>query len=251
MSKILNKKKQFKHSTTFYRRVKQQINPIGNASSVNAINLVSNEILKYKSIDHDFQCSGQIANLSCSTEEEIDDDVNSVNETEYDNQVSLQIKLRVWAITFNVPHATINGLLNILNDQPHINLPIDSRTLLHTPKSVNIVPMGRGQFWYNGIKAILECIYHDLREPISIGLIFNMDGIPPFKSYGIELWPILVKISERQDINPQVVAIYCGKGKPPLEEYLTLFVDELSELVENGIIVNKKKNLYYNKIFCL
>lgn len=39
-------------------------------------------------------------------------------------------------------------------------------------------------------------------------------------------------------IKPMVVAIWCGKQKPNLNEFLRPFVDELNVLLANGIRIN-------------
>lgn len=41
-----------------------------------------------------------------------------------------------------------------------------------------------------------------------------------------------------QNAKPMVVAIWCGKGKPILNEYLHPFVSELNSIISSGIQVN-------------
>lgn len=46
-------------------------------------------------------------------------------------------------------------------------------------------------------------------------------------------------ISELPQIEPMVIAIWCGNGKPSvLNDFLDTFVNELNEIVQNGISVN-------------
>lgn len=75
-------------------------------------------------------------------------------------------------------------------------------------------------------------------EPTTVSLLFNIDGISPFKSSMCEFWPILFKVEKMPDLQPMVVAVYYGTGKPPLSEFFELFVDELLELRKNKIDVN-------------
>lgn len=70
-------------------------------------------------------------------------------------------------------------------------LPKDYRTLLRTPKIVEIKPAGGGKYWYNGIERNLRLIFSNLEKDISISLKFNMDGLPLFKSSKVTFWPIL------------------------------------------------------------
>lgn len=46
-------------------------------------------------------------------------------------------------------------------------------------------------------------------------------------------------ITELPDINPMVIAIWCGNSKPTvLNEYLNPFVHELNEILRNGICID-------------
>lgn len=38
-------------------------------------------------------------------------------------------------------------------------------------------------------------------------------------------------------VPPMVIAIWYGESKPILDEYLALFIDELEDVLSNGIIV--------------
>ena len=166
---------------------------------------------------------------------------DSDEENEHENIViSLTEDLKRWSLENEISHTSLNGLLTILNKNK-IKLPKDSRTLLSTPNFVNVVPMGSGKFWYNGIENNLRHTFCDLKAQKELVLIFNIDGIPPFKSSGIELWPILFKIESMPYLQPMAVAIYCGRGKPPLESFLARFVDELNHILENGININSYK----------
>lgn len=79
----------------------------------------------------------------------------------------------------------------------------------------------------------------DLNRNISISLNFNVDGLPIFKSSKQTFWPILATIHEMPHIRPIIIAIWCGFTKPTnLNEYLRPFVDELKDLMENGLMIN-------------
>lgn len=69
--------------------------------------------------------------------------------------------------------------------------------------------------------------------------MFNIDGLPIYKSSAVEFWPILCKIYKNRNIKPFVIAMYCGKGKPPLEPFLKEFIEELNKLLTSGIMVNE------------
>lgn len=74
---------------------------------------------------------------------------------------------------------------------------MDYRTLLQTPKTVQIMDVGGGKYWYNGIERNLRLIFSKLEKNISIALNFNMDGLPIFKSSQRVFWPILSTIHRK------------------------------------------------------
>lgn len=73
-------------------------------------------------------------------------------------------------------------------------MPKDYRTLLQTPKIVNIVPAAGGHLWYNGIEKNLLYIFSKLDKDLEIELNFNIDGLPIFNSTQRGFWPILGNI---------------------------------------------------------
>lgn len=156
-----------------------------------------------------------------------------------ERMLDLEDQLRVWAIDNKITHQAIGELLTVLKSNGHENLPKDSRTLLHTPRSIHIEKMGSGSFWYGGIN---QCLANILRPNIyennEISLNFNMDGLPLSRSSKIEFWPILMNIANDLTISPMVVGIYCGVGKPSAEEYLEKFVDGLLAILTDGLTVN-------------
>lgn len=74
------------------------------------------------------------------------------------------------------------------------DLPLDFRTLMGTPRTVEIVNVGNGKYWYNGIGKNLQLIFSRLNKNIIIQLNFNMDGLPIFNSSRRVFWPILCSI---------------------------------------------------------
>lgn len=76
-----------------------------------------------------------------------------------------------------------------------------------------------------------------------INLSFNIDGLPIFNNSNKQVWPILGLIKNVNTISkPFPIGIFYGISKPqPIDIYLEDFVNELSQLIENGIVFNKKK----------
>lgn len=132
----------------------------------------------------------------------------------------------------------MNDLLKIFRSQGFADLPSDCRTILQTPPTLNLTEMGSGHYWYYGVSTNLKLVFHDLKREKSVSLIFNVDGISPYNSSPSEFWPILFQIDNMPNLKPMVAAVYYGRGKPPLEPYLTPFVNEINNLLKYGLTVN-------------
>lgn len=98
-------------------------------------------------------------------------------------------------------------------------------------------------FYYSGIeKNLVDMILsskNKVPEQLKVG--FNIDGLPISKSSSIAFWPILCDINNIETDGPLVVAIYVGKTKPNINEYLLKFSDELCDLLKSGINLNGTK----------
>lgn len=118
-------------------------------------------------------------------------------------------KLRSWAIEYNVQRRAISALLKILISVGITNLPKDSRTLLKTPRFIQIEDQAGGKYWHNGLRKNLELIFGKLKSNLSIKLKFNIDGLPLFKSSAISFYPILVNIhgmkTSQIDLNQYII----------------------------------------------
>lgn len=77
-------------------------------------------------------------------------------------------------------------------------LPKDSRSLLYTPRSIEMKALGNGKMWYNSIEKNLRMIFANLNMNLNIQLCFNTDGLPLFNSSKYHFWPILGSIFGKQ-----------------------------------------------------
>lgn len=154
----------------------------------------------------------------------------------------LRSDITAWSLSHNISHIALKELIGIINRFSGKDnlLPKDPRTLLSTPRTVEIVSLGKDQqYWHNGMKYCLENIFSGISEPITISLNFNMDGLPIFKSSKSEFWPILCNITEKPSIRPMVIGIYYGEAKASnLNGYLTLLVEELNFICNEGLDSN-------------
>lgn len=90
-------------------------------------------------------------------------------------------------------------------------------------------------------------VYRRLRNRGVIGdddvtLQWNTDGVRPFKSSNVSVWPIQACINElpfnaRKD-NMLLCGLYYGKEKPIINAFMKPFVDELENLHTEGIVCN-------------
>jgi hypothetical protein len=168
-----------------------------------------------------------------STSHEITDERKSTEQ-----QLSLGEELLLFFIMFNIPHAAMQKLLNILCSH-NVNVP---PTLYQLRQSNSMLPTvsftnKQKDFAYLGIKENLQFCFSngllklkDLNSIIRIKI--NIDGLPLFKSSPINLWPILLQI---EDIScPLPIALFCGIGKPQLETFVAPLCNELKELMSVG-----------------
>jgi len=177
-------------------------------------------------------------------------------ENDSDNCTNLKNRLASWACDNNITHIAINGLLKILNQTVAADLPGDARTLLGTPRSLNIVSHQKGHFHYFGIASNLQKIrLEELTKHVFpilkskadnehklLTMSANMDGLPIHKSNQKSLWPILGKV-DQLDSPPFVIALFYGTSKPKdIDEFLAQFTDEVVALEENGITINGVKH---------
>ncbi|CAG9793058.1 unnamed protein product [Diatraea saccharalis] len=109
-----------------------------------------------------------------------------------------------------------------------------------------------GEYWHNGLtKCLRKTLENWVDVPNKVKLNFNFDGLPIFKSSNKEFWPILCNIYERPDIDPFVIGIYFGVGKPKnIDQYLDDFVKEIGNLIKEGIYIEKPNKIVSIEIRC-
>jgi len=157
-------------------------------------------------------------------------------------------RLAAWATDNNISQVALGELLKILNN--YHKLPKDPRTVLKTRRATDIKLMtgqdgSSGEYVYFGIeKQLQRCLENDpelnLELEDCIRIMFNVDGLPLFKSSSVQFWPVLGKICLRESTMSAkrvfAVAIFCGKSKPAsVDEYLHDFVNELCVLKATGL----------------
>lgn len=158
--------------------------------------------------------------------------------------------LREWfhSVKF-LPKSALTSLLKGLQHW-FPSLPKDARTLLGTPRNVEICNMGKGLYHNFGIlenlSAKLETM--SLESVNTLHLNVNIDGLPLHRSTNDQFWPILAILEEDLEKKPFPISIFHGKTKPPVHEFLAPFVTEFNDLAKDG--VKFKGKTYDIKIRC-
>lgn len=134
-------------------------------------------------------------------------------------------------------------IINARFDKDGKILPEVARTFLETPQAVNIMTVSDdGEYWHHGFRNCLQQIFPVLNDSITISVNINLDGLPLFKSSKVEFWPILFNITEMPQVRPMVIGIFCGKAKcNDLTSFLTPFVDEMNDIMTNGLFISSHK----------
>lgn len=141
----------------------------------------------------------------------------------------------------------MNSLLKILRSEG-LDLPLDVRTLMHTPRSHDIISINPGTYINLGLKKMLLIILHfyksSLKNVKEIFLSFNIDGLPLANSSKQQFWPIHCVIINMPHLSKLVftVGLYYSTHKKPdsITEFLNLFINELLELINNGITIDDR-----------
>lgn len=181
----------------------------------------------------------------------IDEHIASESESDYSTDseagdVSFSEELALWVNRYQIKHNAVDDLLQILRStgiDPLLNLPKSARTLLKTPKHIEVKEMSGMQYIYLGIREQIESelckCTPEILETLNITLFFNVDGIPLFKSTGTSFWPILCAIREPSPVAVFPVALTYGK-KPANLDFLVEFVSELKYLLHHGLQFDNK-----------
>lgn len=122
--------------------------------------------------------------------ENSDDSSNNENEI-YE---SLEEKLRAWVVKHKIKRIALSDLLKILKSTGLDYLPENSKTLMQTPRTVEIVSSCNGKLWYYGIEKSLRVIFSNIDRDVELLFNFNIDGLPLFHSSTIQFWPICLNI---------------------------------------------------------
>lgn len=163
-----------------------------------------------------------------------------------------------WALKHNVTHAAINDYLQIMNDYfPESNLPKDARTLLQTPKTLDIHEVSGGRFASFSLRELIldriklgldfkshlpNCVIKTLQKNYDpktvLTLSLGVDGVPICNSNRKQFWPILGILDQCVLDTPFLIGLFYGENKPSDTNFLQNFINEMKDLENNGLVVN-------------
>lgn len=161
---------------------------------------------------------------------------------------TLRSELSSWAAKTRLSRDPTNELLSILRKYG-MDVPKDSRTLLKTPRNVDVLNKCGGSYYYLGIRNGISSLLDQNVEPVPFfKLSVNVDGVPLDKSTNSQLWPILGSINSSDYVF--VIAIFHGYSKPDsVEEYLLDFIKEAADLLADGVTLNDRNYRFSLKCF--
>ncbi len=161
-------------------------------------------------------------------------------------------ELLEWALLGGISMAKVDDLLIKLKPVLQ-NLPLSYKTLLKTPRKIELVDCGNGFMWYYGIKPQLHHIL--TREYLSkhneITTDINIDSVPLFNKSSANFVPILGRLVGHK--HPFIIGIFCGKGSDPkdLDTFLESYVAEVNDLKSNGFIFEEERHKFKTRHYIL
>lgn len=238
--------------------ISSNLNPVNNYNfnHSSTYSLLSNQTNQN---DHQYQNTNSINNeigLDTHLSEILisSDESDSINTNiHFDHISNFKNSIRNWALEYNVPQNALNGLLIILKKHScFINLPKDSRTLMHNKRAdiENFHIIEPGTYYHFGIENGIKLnLYSNLESVSTIKINVGIDGLPLFKSSSDTFWPILALICPNSKVFP--IGVYHGKKSPSdSNQFISHFVKEAKFLMEHGIQINNKIYNFEINVFC-
>ena len=226
---------------------------VHNAHSDLSYNSDTNEDVESNvSVSEDSRNSDEAGNENLQVDDFPDEIINigdrnvliSESNSESDVESSVSDDLVKWVNKHQIKHQAIDGLLGLMNNHFHANLPKSARTLLKTVRNVDVVEKSGMQYVNMGLKN--QLCENLKRYPVQIvqdvqqfSISINIDGLPLFKSTNKCLWPVLCSINLDPTVVFPVVITY-GSSKPSNLEFLVDFVTELNDTMTNGILFGER-----------
>ena len=122
--------------------------------------------------------------------------------------------MKNWVSQYNCTLSIVTALSKILCKHNIEGLPLDSRTLLKTPRIVSPIEFFGGKYIYIALKENiitgLNSLEKDDEDVAGKKLIGYLDGVPLFKRSDHQIWPMLCSF---KNVKPFLVALFYGNSK--------------------------------------
>lgn len=190
----------------------------------------------------------ETAELNATNDDNHDECILSRTSTDSESDDSdvdckLTIGLKQWIDKYDVKLNAVDGLLKLLKENGHSELPACARTLIGSSDPIQVVTKSGMEYYYFGLKTQISNYLKfvpklKLNSLTHIEISFNVDGLPLFKSSSKSLWPVLCHISNLTPVHVFPVAITCGGNKPTDLTFLSDTVEELQTILNDGISIS-------------
>jgi len=121
-------------------------------------------------------------------------------------------EIKQWTINHKICLNALTSLLQILNRKTTVIFPTDARTLMTTPRKINIISMANGSYCHFGVEPAIHKIIEDRInskiDNLKINLIVSTDGAPIGISSGKAIWSIFC--SDELLPKVRVIGIFYG-----------------------------------------
>jgi hypothetical protein len=183
--------------------------------------------------------SDDIENCDVVFSTDSDDDSN-------DDPQKLREALKDWVNTYEIRANSVDSLLKLLKDNGHPDLPMSSRTLLKTPRDVDLQRVSDMDYFHFGLQTMICNALRNYSDELleatdTLVLSLNIDGLPLFKSSQCSAWPILGVICNLRPCRPFLITLTVGYGKPSNLDFIHEAITELNFLLANGLQFCGKK----------
>ena len=176
---------------------------------------------------------------------------SSDQESDGDLEVSLESQLATWVQQHMVTQSATDSLLKIIKPFVKESLPSCARTLMQTPRNLQISKKCGGEYFYFGIRSSVErrassglklpqcrMPYLSSKDTKVLSISVGFDGVPVARSSNGQFWPLLGVVNQSIDQSPFLIALFYGHSKPcNLSEYLKEFIAEVKILKLTGIVI--------------
>ncbi|XP_070171295.1 uncharacterized protein [Polyergus mexicanus] len=178
--------------------------------------------------NHYQQCLNNNNNNIQRNNDDYDDDDNENDDHDFHNPV-----IEIISEAFN----NVDDDKKFKNAIAAYNInPKDIRTLVRTPRQVQVISACGGEYFYLGLDNIIKNMLLRSYQKY-INLLINIDGLPLAKSSHASLWPILCSNTINNEV--YLVSTFFGDNKPQdSNTFLLPLVNDLIKLISYGYIYN-------------